>query len=250
MTALMHVTDRLESAESADGVLETIVAAKGLGKISPTARQLADWFPSAPAPAIWKANVRIARMAPHIAVTEQHRVTDIRLVGLVRGVASELLAFFPIYRPDDPQALSVVVDLLGLSRDWLEVYRAFGEPKHPITPLVDAWLERPRKAATVDGANAWHKFFNITIPLLSPVTFFVLTLSVINSFQVFAQAYVMTRGGPVNATKTIVYYLFQQGFENFHMGYASALAYVLFVIIVSLTLFQFWFQRRWVHYEL
>ena len=55
----------------------------------------------------------------------------------------------------------------------------------------------------------------------------------INSFQVFAQAYVMTRGGPVNSTKTIVYYLFQQGFENFHMGYASALAYVLFVIIVS-----------------
>ncbi len=106
------------------------------------------------------------------------------------------------------------------------------------------------EAATVDGANSWHKFVNITIPLLSPVTFFVLTLSVINSFQVFAQAYVMTRGGPVNATKTIVYYLFQQGFDNFHMGYASALAYVLFVIIVSLTLFQFWFQKRWVHYEL
>ena len=106
------------------------------------------------------------------------------------------------------------------------------------------------EAATVDGANSWHKFVNITIPLLSPVTFFVLTLSVINSFQVFAQAYVMTRGGPVNATKTIVYYLFQQGFENFHMGYASALAYILFVIIVSLTLFQFWFQKRWVHYEL
>lgn len=106
------------------------------------------------------------------------------------------------------------------------------------------------EAATVDGANAWHKFVNITIPLLSPVTFFVLTLSLINSFQVFEQTYVMTRGGPVNATKTIVYYLFQQGFENFHMGYASSLAYVLFVIIVSLTLFQFWFQKRWVHYEL
>ncbi len=106
------------------------------------------------------------------------------------------------------------------------------------------------EAATVDGANSWHKFIKITIPLLSPVTFFVLTLSVITSFQVFAQAYVMTKGGPVSATKTIVYYLFIQGFENFHMGYASALAYVLFVIIVSLTMFQFWFQKRWVHYEL
>lgn len=106
------------------------------------------------------------------------------------------------------------------------------------------------EAATVDGANAWHKFFKITLPLLSPVTFFVITLSVINSFQVFAQAYVMTQGGPVNATKTIVYYLYQQGFMHFHMGYASALAYVLFVIIVGMTLFQFWFQRRWVHYEI
>ncbi|MBV7332140.1 sugar ABC transporter permease [Chloroflexi bacterium TSY] len=106
------------------------------------------------------------------------------------------------------------------------------------------------EAATVDGATAWYKFRKITIPLISPVTFFVITLSIINSFQVFAQAYVMTQGGPVNATKTIVYYLYQQGFMHFHMGYASALAYVLFVIIVMLTLFQFWFQRRWVHYEI
>lgn len=106
------------------------------------------------------------------------------------------------------------------------------------------------EAATVDGASSWRKFLNITIPLISPVSFFVIALSIINSFQVFAQAYVMTQGGPVNATKTIVYYLYQQGFMHFHMGYASALAYVLFIIIVALTLFQFWFQRRWVHYEI
>lgn len=66
----------------------------------------------------------------------------------------------------------------------------------------------------------------------------------------FEQAYVMTQGGPVNATKTIVYYLYQNGFMYFHMGYASALAYILFVIIVVITLLQFSLQKHWVHYEL
>lgn len=106
------------------------------------------------------------------------------------------------------------------------------------------------EAAHIDGANSWQNFWHITIPLVSPVTFFVIILSLISSFQVFEQAYVMTQGGPVNATKTIVYYLYQNGFMNFHMGYASALAYILFVIIVTLTFFQFSLQRRWVHYEL
>lgn len=106
------------------------------------------------------------------------------------------------------------------------------------------------EAAHIDGANALQQFRHITVPLISPVTFFIIVLSLIGSFQVFEQAYVMTQGGPVNATKTIVYYLYQEGFMHFHMGYASTLAYVLFVIIVVLTLIQFALQRRWVHYEL
>ncbi|RIK41167.1 MAG: sugar ABC transporter permease [Chloroflexi bacterium] len=106
------------------------------------------------------------------------------------------------------------------------------------------------EAARIDGANSWQQFRYITIPLISPVTFFVIILSLISSFQVFEQAYVMTQGGPVNATKTIVYYLYQNGFMYFHMGYASALAYILFVIIVVITLLQFSLQKHWVHYEL
>jgi multiple sugar transport system permease protein len=106
------------------------------------------------------------------------------------------------------------------------------------------------EAARIDGANSLQQFRYITIPLISPVTFFVIILSLIGSFQVFEQAYVMTQGGPVNATKTIVYYLYQNGFMYFHMGYASALAYILFVVIVIITLFQFSLQRHWVHYEL
>lgn len=106
------------------------------------------------------------------------------------------------------------------------------------------------EAARIDGASTLQQFRHITVPLISPVTFFIIVLSLIGSFQVFEQAYVMTQGGPVNATKTIVYYLYQEGFMYFHMGYASTLAYVLFVIIVVLTLIQFYLQRRWVHYEL
>jgi multiple sugar transport system permease protein len=106
------------------------------------------------------------------------------------------------------------------------------------------------EAARIDGASSWQQFLHITVPLISPVTFFVIILSMIGSFQVFEQAYVMTQGGPVNATKTIVYYLYQEGFMYFHMGYASTIAYILFLIIVSITLVQFWLQRHWVHYEL
>lgn len=106
------------------------------------------------------------------------------------------------------------------------------------------------EAARIDGANSLQQFRYITIPLISPVTFFVIILSLIGSFQVFEQAYVMTQGGPVNATKTIVYYLYQNGFMYFHMGYASAIAYILFLIIVAITLIQFSLQKHWVHYEL
>jgi multiple sugar transport system permease protein len=85
--------------------------------------------------------------------------------------------------------------------------------------------------------------------MISPITFFVLILSVIGSFQVFAQTYVMTKGGPLWSTLTLVYYIFEWAFQRFSMGYASALAYVLFIIILVLTLIQFRFEKRWVHYD-
>ncbi|MBV7337597.1 sugar ABC transporter permease [Chloroflexi bacterium TSY] len=104
------------------------------------------------------------------------------------------------------------------------------------------------EAATIDGANRWQNFRHITLPLLSPTTFFVLILSMIGSFQVFEATYVMTQGGPFYATYTMVLYIFFQGFQWFRMGYASALAYSLFAIILLLTIIQLRFERRWVHY--
>jgi multiple sugar transport system permease protein len=105
------------------------------------------------------------------------------------------------------------------------------------------------EAARIDGANNWRTFRHITVPLISPVLFFVTVLAIIGSFQVFDQTYVMTQGGPLHATTTIVYYIFEEAFQWFHMGYAAALGYVLFAIILLFTLLQFNLQRLWVHYE-
>ena len=105
------------------------------------------------------------------------------------------------------------------------------------------------EAARIDGASPGRQFFSVTLPLLSPVTFFNLVLGVIGSFQVFTTAYVMTGGGPNNASLFYALYLFQNGFEYMKVGKACALAWVLFSILLMLTGIQFAGSRRWVHYE-
>ena len=103
-------------------------------------------------------------------------------------------------------------------------------------------------AATLDGAGAWRRFRHITLPLLSPTTFFVLVVTLINAFQVFEQTYVLTKGGPANSTVTLSYYVYQNAFQFFHMGMAAAVSYVLFALLFGVTLLQFRLQRRWVFY--
>ena len=105
------------------------------------------------------------------------------------------------------------------------------------------------EAARIDGANKWHEFRHVTIPMLSPVLFFVIVISIIGSFQIFTNVYIMTRGGPGTATLVYVMHLYQNAFEYQKMGYASAMAWILFVIILGLTWLQFRASRRWVYYE-
>jgi multiple sugar transport system permease protein len=105
------------------------------------------------------------------------------------------------------------------------------------------------EAANLDGANSWQQFTNVTIPMLTPVIFYNLIMGIIGSFQVFTQAFVMTGGGPNNSTLFYVLYLFRQAFNYFHMGYASAMAWVLFAIILVLTLLVFKSSSAWVYYE-
>jgi multiple sugar transport system permease protein len=105
------------------------------------------------------------------------------------------------------------------------------------------------EAAKIDGATPWDRFWHITVPMLSSTTFFVLVISVINSFQVFDQAFIMTEGGPANATNTIVFHIYRYAFQFFQMGYAAAMAWVLFALIFVVTIIQFRYQRQWVHYD-
>ena len=105
------------------------------------------------------------------------------------------------------------------------------------------------EAADIDGANTWRRFWYITLPLLTPALFFNLILAIIGAFQVFTQAFIMTAGGPSYSTLFYVLYLYRMAFENFQMGYASAMAWVLFVIILLFTLLQFRFSNLWVFYE-
>lgn len=105
------------------------------------------------------------------------------------------------------------------------------------------------EAAHIDGANTWRRFWGITVPLMTPVLFFQVIIGIIGSLQVFTNAYVMTNGGPANATMFYVLYLYLTAFSNFNMGYAAALAWILFLIILALTLVIFWSSNRWVYYE-
>lgn len=104
------------------------------------------------------------------------------------------------------------------------------------------------EAAEIDGASRFQKFWHITLPLLSPTTFFIAIMSIIGSFQVFDQAFVMTNGGPAKASYTLVYHIYQQGFIDFRMGESAASAMILFGIILIFTLIQFKMSKRWVHY--
>ena len=104
------------------------------------------------------------------------------------------------------------------------------------------------EASIIDGANRWQKFWYITLPLLSPTTFFVSIMCIIGSFRVFTPIYVMTKGGPGRATSVLVYQIYNEAFENFRFGYASAMALVLFACIFTITLIQFKGQEKLVNY--
>jgi multiple sugar transport system permease protein len=104
------------------------------------------------------------------------------------------------------------------------------------------------EAASIDGANAWRRFWSVTVPMLTPIIFFNLVMGVIGSLQTFTQTFIMTAGGPLNATFFIVINIYQKAFQWFQMGYASAMAWVLFLIVAVLTLLIFR-TSGWVYYE-
>jgi multiple sugar transport system permease protein len=105
------------------------------------------------------------------------------------------------------------------------------------------------EAATIDGATALRRFWHITIPMLTPTIFFNVTISIIGALQFFTQSLVMTKGGPNNATLSMVLYLYRKAFEQIRFGYASATAWILFAIIIAFTLLFQYSAKHWVYYE-
>lgn len=162
--------------------------------------------------------------------------------GIINGVLS---ALFHVHGPNwlasNAWAMPAII--------FMSVWYGFGYNMLVFSAGLQAIPRHLYEASVIDGADSWQRFWRITLPLLSPSLFFGLVMTLITSFQVFARSYVLTGGGPGTDTTTLVLYTYQNGFTYFHMGYASAIAMVLFVLIMVVTLGQFILQKRWVHYE-
>ena len=105
------------------------------------------------------------------------------------------------------------------------------------------------EAARIDGANSWQQFRNVTVPMLSPTIFFNVVLNIIGSWQIFTQALILTNGGPNNATLTAVLHLYRTAFQNLQFGYASAQAWLLFLVVLVFVVVALRSASSWVHYE-
>jgi multiple sugar transport system permease protein len=114
-----------------------------------------------------------------------------------------------------------------------------------LTNIPDSLLE----AASIDGAGWWKKLTHVIIPLMTPLIFYNMVIAIVNSFQTFIPSKIMTDGGPENSTLFVVLNIWRQGFQFYNMGYASALAWELFIIVIGFTIAQFYISRKWVYYE-
>ncbi|WP_166319938.1 carbohydrate ABC transporter permease [Microbacterium excoecariae] len=162
--------------------------------------------------------------------------------GAIDGTTT---ALFGVSFPDvlqDPRfaMLAIVV---------MSVWQGFGYNMIVFSSALDSVPESQLEAAQLDGASAWTTFWKIQVPLISPSMFFATTMTLITSFQVFIQPYIMTKGGPGNSTMTLVQFIYNQGFTFQQLGLAAAAAFVLFVVILGVTAVQFLGQKKWVHYE-
>ena len=125
----------------------------------------------------------------------------------------------------------------------LAVWKNFGFNMIIFIAGLQSIPENLRESATVDGANAWQRLTNITLPMLAPTFLFVSVITMIGYFQLFAEPYVMTEGGPLNSTLSVVLYMYREGFKWWDMGYAAAIAFILFLIILIGTLIQLRLQK-------
>jgi multiple sugar transport system permease protein len=194
-------------------------------------------------------NIKIKSIAFFRAVIYLPVVTSAVAVGIVWnwilgpniGLLHSILASFNITAPywlGDPKiALTTVASV--------QVWKMAGYSMILFLSGLQGISAETLEAAIVDGASKVQRFFRITLPMLSPTVFFVLTVSIIDSFKNFELIYAMTKGGPQNSTNTLVYDVYLNAFVYYRVGYASAVAFVLLVFVGVLTLFNFYIKRHW-----
>jgi multiple sugar transport system permease protein len=183
------------------------------------------------------------------------------LPSVTSGVAVALMWWF-IFHPSVGLVNVTLYSLFGVvGPGWLVDTRwvvptfvmmslwSFGGPMLIYLAAIQGIPTQLYEAAEIDGASKVRQMLTITIPLITPVIFFNLVMNIIASFQAFLNAYIITQGGPNYASYFYIYYLFQNAFNYFRMGFASAQAWILFFIIMTLTAIAFWSQKHWVHYE-
>lgn len=183
------------------------------------------------------------------------------LPSVIGGVAVTVLWLW-MYQPDYG-VINSLLELVGLkgpnwlySESWslpaLMLKSLWGVGGSMVIYLagLQGVPQELQEAAQVDGAGEVQVFFKITLPMLTPVIFFNLIMGIILGIQTFVEPYLMTGGGPSNATLFLGLYLYQTAFRFLKMGYASAMAWIMFIIIMTVTLFQFKFSERWVYYEI
>ncbi len=190
--------------------------------------------------AIWRTFFYLPSIMPVVASS----ILWIWIFNPNAGLLNNILLAFGIHGPNwlqDEQTSKLALILMGLWSAgggmiiWLAGLKG-------ISPTY-------YEAAALDGASAWQRFRHVTLPLLSPYIFFNIIMGLIATLQIFTQAFIMTQGGPVDSTLFYAYHLFNNAFRFLQMGYASALGWILFLVVFGLTLLQLKLSKRWVHYE-
>lgn len=191
-----------------------------------------------------KAFYRTAYYLPSITPTVAASIIWVYVLNGQWGILNWLLSFVGINGPNWLNDANWSMPAVILFSVWK------GSGYHMVVFLagLQSVPQHLYEVARIDGAGRWGLFRHVTWPLLSPTTFFLFIQTIISSFKVFNSVYVMTQGGPIRSTTVIVYMIFQYAFEFFEMGYACALAYILFLIILILTIIQFRTIGQRVHY--
>jgi ABC-type sugar transport system permease subunit len=195
-------------------------------------------------PLVGRSIVRTVLFAPYVTTLSAAAMLWLWLYEPRYGLVNVLLGWLGISGPDWMRSMTWAMPGIIIMSIW----HAMGYNMVIYLAGLQNIPEEVVEAATIDGAGGWQLFKNITLPLLSPTTFFLVVTGIISSFKVFTSVAVMTQGGPLDSTQVFTYFIYQQGFVYFRAGFAAAVSTVFFILLLVLTVIQLRLQNYWVHY--